>query len=238
VSEQKQREKLSERWSKVRQSAFNVRRAFSLVWQAHPPSALAMAGCTLIGALLPASQAWVGKLIVDSVVTSINTGVSAEVGIQAVLPYLLIEFVLVLTQAGIGQARSFAEHVLHARINLTLNTRIIRKALALDLAYFENAEFYDKLQNARREADWRSLRIVNGGFYLIQSALTLLSFGALLLAFSPLLALLLFVATLPAFIAQSHYAELSFRVLSWRAPESPLARSGRCGSVRNRTPMP
>ncbi len=220
MSEQKQREKLSERWSKVRQSALNVRRAFSLVWQAHPPSALAMAGCTLIGALLPASQAWVGKLIVDSVVASIGAGVSAQAGLQAVMPYLLIEFVLVLTQAGIGQARSFAEHVLHARINLALNTRIIRKALELDLAYFENAEYYDKLQNARREADWRSLRIVNDGFYLIQSAVTLLSFGALLLAFSPLLALLLFVATLPAFIAQTHYAELSFRVLSWRAPEA------------------
>jgi len=220
VSEQKHRENLSERWSKIRQSALNVRRAFSLVWQAHPPSALAMAGCTLIGALLPASQAWLGKLIVDSVVASINARTSAEAGLQAVLPYLLIEFVLVITQAGIGQARSFAEHVLHARLNLALNTRIIRKALELDLAYFENADYYDKLQNARREADWRSLRIVNGGFYLIQSAITLLSFGALLLAFSPLLALLLFAATLPAFIAQTHYAELSFRVLSWRAPEA------------------
>ena len=28
-------------------------------------SAFAMAGCTIVGALLPASQAWVGKLIVD-----------------------------------------------------------------------------------------------------------------------------------------------------------------------------
>ena len=37
------------------------------------------------------------------------------------------------------------------------------KALALDLSHFENAEYYDKLENARREADWRSLQIVNGG---------------------------------------------------------------------------
>ena len=106
------------------------------------------------------------------------------------------------------------------RINLTLNTRIIRKALSLDLSYFENAEYYDKLENARREADWRSLQIVNGGFYLVQNALTLLSYAALLLGFSPLLALILFAATIPAFIAQSRYAELTFRVLSWRAPES------------------
>jgi ATP-binding cassette, subfamily B, bacterial len=37
--------------------------------------------------------------------------------------------------------------------------------------------------------------------------------------FSPWLALILFAATLPAFIAQSRYAELNFRVLTWRAPE-------------------
>jgi ATP-binding cassette subfamily B protein len=40
------------------------------------------------------------------------------------------------------------------------------------------------------------------------------------LRFSPLLAAVLFLATIPAFIAQSRYAELNFRVISWRAPEA------------------
>jgi ATP-binding cassette subfamily B protein len=115
--------------------------------------------------------------------------------------------------------RSLAEHILHARLNLSVNTRIIRKALSLDLSYFENAEFYDKLRNARREADWRGLQIVNGGFYLAQNIITLVSFAALILRFSPWLAVVLFVATLPAFIAQSRYADLNFRILTWRAPE-------------------
>ncbi len=212
--------KLSERWAQIKDSAMNVRRAFGLVWQAHPLSALGMAASTLIGALLPAAQAWIGKLIVDAVVAAINTRAGAQAGLQAVLPLLIAEFFLLALQAANSQARSFAEHVLHARINLSLNTRIIRKALELDLAHFENAEYYDKLQNARREADWRSLQIVNGGFYLVQNIITLLSFGALLLRFSPWLALILFAATLPAFVAQSRYADLHFRVLSWRAPEA------------------
>lgn len=210
----------AERRVKLRDAAVNVRRAFALVWDAHRPSALAMLACTLVGSLLPAAQAWVGKLIVDTVVNAINTQAGAMAGLQAALPYLALEFGLFVTQSANGQARRFAEHVLHARINLSLNARIIRKALDLDLTYFENAEYYDKLQNARREADWRSLQIVNGGFYLAQNAITLLSFAGLLFLFSPWLAALLFVATLPAFIAQSKYAELNFRVLSWRAPEA------------------
>lgn len=214
------KEWLSERRVKIKDAAINIGRAFGLVWHSHPPSALGMAVCTLIGSLLPASQAWVGKLIVDAVVTAINQHTGAEAGLRAVLPLLIIEFVLLLVQSANSQARTFAEHILHARLNLSINTRIIRKALDLDLTHFENAEYYDKLQNARREADWRGLQIVNGGFYLIQNFITVLSYGALLVRFSPWLALILFVATIPSFIAQSQFAELSFRVLSWRAPEA------------------
>src|SRR5512143_216029 len=209
-----------EQRAKIGDAAVNIRRAFALVWEAHPPSALTMAGCTLVGSMLPAGQAWVGKLIVDAVVQAVQAGGPAEASLQTILPLLGAEFVLILAQAAVAQVRTLAEHILHARINVTINTRIIRKALALDLTHFENAEYYDKLQNARREADWRGLQIVNGGFFLVQNTLTLLSYGALLLRFSPWLTLILFLATIPAFMAQSSYAELNFRVLSWRAPEN------------------
>jgi len=190
------------------------------VWDAHHVATIIMALLTLGGALIPATQAWVGKLIIDSVVASINGHVDATTGLLAVLPYLLIEFVLILAQSGIAQARSLTEHVLHARLNYSLNTRIIRKALALDLTHFENADFYDKLQNARREADYRALQIMNDGFYIVQNIITLISFGAILLTFNIWLTLILFGATIPAFIAQSKYAQLNFRLLSWRAPEA------------------
>ncbi|HTP08178.1 MAG TPA: ABC transporter ATP-binding protein [Anaerolineae bacterium] len=204
----------------LKQAAANIPAAFRLVWDAHHTATIIMALLTVSAALIPAAQAWVGKLIIDSVVASINAHVEATAGLMAVLPYLLMEFVLILGQSGIAQARSLTEHILHARLNFTLNTRLIRKALSLDLTHFENAEFYDKLQNARREADWRALQIMNNGFYIVQNIITLVSFGAILLTFNIWLTLILFGATIPAFIAQSKYAELNFRLLSWRAPEA------------------
>ena len=63
---------IRERQAKVLDAVKNIRRAFGLVWRAHWPSSLAMAASTLVGALLPAGQAWVGKLIVDAVVNEIN----------------------------------------------------------------------------------------------------------------------------------------------------------------------
>ena len=82
--------------------------------------------------------------------------------------------------------------MLNARLAHHINSAVIRKALALDLQYFEDASFYDKLQNARREADFRALGIINGSFTVVQNIITLLSFAVILLAFNPLIALILF----------------------------------------------
>jgi ATP-binding cassette subfamily B protein len=210
------------RLPEIRSAVTNVARAFGLIWGAHPLSTAGMAVVTLLRAALPAAQAWAAKLIVDGVVDAIGRRSSNDfwMALQPVLPYLALEFALVTAGAVLNQSRSLLEHILHARLSHTINTAIIRKSLALDLHFFENAEYYDKLENARREADYRALSILNDGFMFVQNAITLTSFIALLLAFSPFLALLLLGATIPLFIAQSRFSELRFRLLTWRAPEA------------------
>ncbi len=209
----------STRWQNLRAAAGNIPRSFGLVWEANRKGTLAMALITLFSASLPAAQAWVGKLIVDQVLQAIEAGQEPMIGLQAVLPLLIVEFVLLMLSALLNQGRNFLEHTLHLRLSHSINTRIMRKALSLDLNYFEDADFYDKLQNARREADRRALTIINTGFLAIQNVITLLSFAVILLAFNPLIALLLFGATIPSFIAQTRYSSLYFRLLTWRAPE-------------------
>jgi ATP-binding cassette subfamily B protein len=209
----------AQRWTEFKSSYRNIPRAFKLVWQAHRTATIAMAVVTLLAAVLPASQAWVAKLIVDSVVDAINTGMTVQAGLQATLPFLVFEFILFALGSVLSQSRMLLQHILHSRMAHTINMSIMRKAQALDLHYFENAEFYDQLQNARREADYRALGVVDTSFIMAQSTITLLSFAAILLSFNPLIALLLFGATLPSFVAQTHYSNLYFRLLTWRAPE-------------------
>jgi ATP-binding cassette subfamily B protein len=210
---------LRERIQGARDAYANIPRAFRLVWGADRASTLAMGLLMLAGAGLPAGQAWAGALIVDSVVSSVGAQLPAEAGLRAALPFLLIEFGLLLAGAIIAQVRRLYEHVLNARLSHHINTSIINKALALDLQYFEDAAFYDKLQNARREGDMRALGIINGGFTVTQSIITLISFAAILLAFNPWITLILFGATVPAFIAQGRFSRLHFRLLTWHAPE-------------------
>ncbi len=197
-----------------------LQRAMEFVWLADPRSTLGMAALTVIGGLLPAAQAWIAKLIIDSITRGISNHQSAEEGLRAILPYLYLEFALFLIGAVAAQLRRLLDEILDHKIGFLINSRIIRKALKLELHYFENAEFYDKMQNARKQSEYRAMAIMNAIFLLFQNAITLVSFLALLLSFSPWVAILLFGATLPSFVAQTRYSKLNFRLQSWKAPES------------------
>ncbi len=210
---------LAERWQEARSALRNVPKAFAMVWQSSRPATLMMGLVTLVSGLLPIAQAWVAKLIIDQVVMSIGGGGVPLVALQATLPYLLIEFGLLTLGTVLAQIRNLSEHILNARLGNTINTAIIQKSLTLDLHYFEDAQFYDKLQNARRESSWRAMSIIRTSFNLAENLITLLSFTVGLLAFSPLVALILFGATIPSFLVQTHYSRLTFRLLTWRAPE-------------------
>ncbi len=197
-----------------------LRRALEFVWLADPRSTLAMAGLTLLSGLLPVAQAWIAKLIIDSVTHAISTHQIPREAFFGLAPYLYLEFGLFLVGALIAQFRRLLDEILDHKIGFLINSRIIRKALRLELHYFENAEFYDKMQNARRQSEYRAMAIVTAIFQLVQSVITLGSFLALLLSFSPWVALLLFGTALPAFLAQNRYSELNFRLQNWKAPET------------------
>ncbi len=209
---------LSEIWQALR----NTPEAFRLVWAASRRSALAAGGLTLIAAILPAAQAWVGKLIIDAIVSAIAQGVDPAAGLRSVLPYIALEFALLLVSSVTDRVRKLFDHILQTQLTNYVNSLVIRKAISLDLAFFEDPIFYDTLENARRRADVSALNIVNSMLQMVQQVITLASLLVLLVRFSPWLALIVFVSAIPAFLSQSQYAERAFRVTSRRAPEARL----------------
>lgn len=205
-------------WNALR----NTPQAFRLVWQASPSAAILGMLLTLIMALLPAAQAWVGKLIIDSILQAIAIHAEPLAGIRLVLPYLLIEFTLVLTGSLCQQLKSLFDRMLQSQLTNLVNSLIIEKAIKLDLQFFEDSVFYDMLQNARRQADVSTLRIINATLQMVQQIITLLSLIFILAQFSPWLVLVIFLTAIPSFLSQSQYAAMSFRAVTHRAPESRL----------------
>lgn len=176
----------------------------------------------LVAALLPAAQAWVGKLIIDAIVSATRQGMEPGAGLRFVLPYLALEFALLLISSTGSQMRSLLDRILQSQLTNHVNSLIIRKAISLDLQFFEDPIFYDMLQNARRQADTSALNIVNSSLQMVQQVITLISLVVLIVRFSPWLAVIVCVSAIPAFLSQSQYAERAFRAISRRAPEARL----------------
>jgi ATP-binding cassette subfamily B protein len=179
-----------------------------------------MAVITVVNAAFPAAQAWAGKMILDGVVASIKLGRTPHDGVMAVLPYLLLELALVLSRSAAAQGYQLVHNLIDLRLGYLVTGRIVRKALSLEMRWFEDPEFYDKLQNARRQSEYRAMAIVTDGFQAAQNVLTLMSFLIILLTFNPLIALLLCGAAIPTFLVQTRYSRIIFRLQTWRAPET------------------
>ena len=209
-----------ERLAEAKGALANIPRAFALLWEAAPGGTVGLTAITLTDAAYPAATAWAAKMILDGVVASIKLGRTPAEGVRAVAPYLLLEFALVLMKDIGARGRQLVQNLIDLRLGFLVTGRIVRKALTLEMRWFEDPEFYDKLQNARRQSEYRAMAIVNDGFFAVQNALSLISFMAILLVFNPWIALVLCAAAIPTFIVQTRYSRDNFRLQTWRAPET------------------
>lgn len=199
------------------------RRAMELVWTTNGRLTVALALLTLLAGVLPAAMAWVGALIIDAVVAA--TKVAQDAGVVSmtrIFTLVVIEAVIVAALAGAQRGISLCQALLRAQLGQRVNVMILEKALTLELAQFEDAEFYDKLTRARREASSRPLSLVIRTFGLGQNMVSLISYAVLLVQFSPWAVLVLMIAGLPAFYAETRFSGDAFRLFRWRSPETRM----------------
>ncbi|MFO1510128.1 MAG: ABC transporter ATP-binding protein [Steroidobacteraceae bacterium] len=194
------------------------RRAVSLVWSTNRSLTLAIAGLTALAGVLPAAVAWVGARIVDAVVSAIASTHDPQVALR----YVVIEGLLVAALAIAQRMLSLCQSLLRAQLGQRVNVMILEKALTLELAHFEDADFYDRLTRARREASSRPLSLVMRTFGLAQNAVSIVSFAVLLARFSPWAVVVLVLAGLPAFLAEAKFSGDAFRLFRWRSPETRM----------------
>ncbi|BAZ07773.1 ABC transporter ATP-binding protein [Calothrix sp. NIES-3974] len=193
-------------------------RAVHLVWTTNRKLMIVLAVFTLVAGLLPGVVAYLGKLIVDAVIVANKN--STPGSIYHPLKFVAIEAVVVAILAASQRGLTVSQTLLRVQLGQRVNELILHKALQLSLEQFEDAEFYDKMTNARREASVRPLSLVNRTFGLIQNSLSLITYGTLLLKFSIWAVIILFMAAIPPFIAETRFSGEAFRLFRGRAPES------------------
>ena len=202
-------------------SAFQFsRRAIGMVWDTSRPLTIIMGLSTLIAGVSPAAIASVGGLFVDAVASSFQQ--SGQDMLQAredALFYVFIELGLVVIMTGAQRLNVICQSILRVLLGNKINVLILEKALTLELTHFEDAEYYDKLVRARREASSRPLALVIKTFDLMRDVISLTTIGVFLVQFSVWAAVLLVGAGIPAFLAETRFSGEAFRNYRRRSAE-------------------
>src|SRR5919112_1927672 len=185
-----------------------------LVWQTHRGYTVSMMALRLVRAFVPVGVLWVGKLIIDTVVAAR----AGEYDAARLWRLLALEVALALAGEILSRASSVVESLLGDLFSNRTSVMLMRHAATLDLYQFEDPDFYDRLDRARRQTTGR-LGLLAQLLTMGQDAITLASLAAALFVYSPWLVPLLAVAVLPGFLGEAHYAALEYSLLYRWTPE-------------------
>lgn len=168
----------------------------------------------VVRSVVPVATFWVGKLIIDSVIAA-RAGSGS---LTQVWHYVALELGIVLIGEILARASSLVESLLGDLFSNAMSVRLMEHAAKLDLAQFEDPEFYDHLERARRQTVGR-IALLTLLLSMSQDALTLLTLAGALIAYSPWLLLLLAIAVIPSFLGETHFASLGYSLLFRWTPE-------------------
>src|ERR1700694_1931822 len=204
----------------------NLRPFAVMVWRASPQLTAASLVLRLARALLPVTTLFVGKLIIDDVVVLVQTPHKPETlgqwlnsGLLGWLGFLLIvEFALAVLADILGRIVSLVDSLLSERVTNSSSVRLMEHAATLDLEDFEDSEFQDQLERARRQTSGR-MTLMGQLFAQAQDVVTVASFVAGFIFYAPSLIALLLLALVPAFLGEAHFNAQSYSLDFGRTPE-------------------
>ena len=187
---------------------------FRLIWRTHRGYTLAIAALRVLRSAVPVATFWVGKLILDAVIAA----KAAHGSLAPIWRYLALELLIVLSGEILARASSLIESLLGDLFSNAMSVELMEHAAKLDLAQFEDPEFYDHLERARRQTVGR-IALLSLLLSMSQDALTLVTLAGALIAYNPWLLLLLAVAVVPSFLGETHFASLGYSLLFRWTPE-------------------
>lgn len=189
-------------------------RVLKLVWATHAAYTTSLGFITVVRGFSPAASAWVTKLVIDSVIAAISTK-----NITPVLWLVLLQLVITVGSSLLATLGNIIQQLLQEQVSNRVRLMVMEKANTLDLSFFENPEFYDKLRQAQEQASFRPVSMVSQTFDLTRTIITFFSMVFLLVGLEWWIAIVALIVPIPAFIADSRYGWIGYQRMRRQSPE-------------------
>ena len=202
---------LRESWSSLRL----LRPLFRMIWQTSKTLTLSNVLLRVVQAGIPLAMLYIGKLIIDEVILQVN---ATPKDYSFLWQLVAIEFGLALLSDFLNRLISLTDALLGDLFANSTSVLLMEKAASLDLAQFEDPEFYDKLDRARRQTTGRVV-LMSLVMTQLQDIITIIFLASGLIIFAPVLIILLVVAILPSFISESYFSQSGYSLVRSWTPE-------------------
>jgi ATP-binding cassette subfamily B protein len=169
---------------------------YSLIWETNKWIMLAFAGIVLFTGLQPVASVWLGKKVIGILAESMSGGFKEEAARLLIL-YSCLYFGLTLATRLANTFNSALSRLMGDVLARNIKIKIMKKAGEIDMACFDDAEFYSKMENANNEAGNRPISIMNSSYQLISSIISIISFVTVVATYNRLFAALLLISSIP-----------------------------------------
>lgn len=194
-----------------------------LVWNTGHWIPVLLAFVALFKGVTPVIGSLISQRILNGLQVVIQTGPQPESTFwSSSVLYLLIALIVYrLLILVVNNISSALNRIAGEKVVKEVKEQIMTKSKEIDLASFDNAAFYEKMENAEREAGHRPLHILTQTLGIISSVIELISFMVVLLS-APGLSWITFVVVLvsvPSAIVNFVYRRKNFRYMRFSSKE-------------------
>lgn len=189
---------------------------FRLVWEAKPWILFLMMAYSLISGILPVIGALISKELINALV---DTAVNKNGSFSSIMKLLVFQFGFIFLSALISLLYNMVIRISGELVTNHIKLKILTKTKDVDMSSFDMPEFYEKLENASREAGMRPISILQSVFGIISTVISLVSFIVILIAVSPLAPLAIIVFSIPTAIISFVYRRKNFEYIRRRSKD-------------------
>ena len=197
----------------------------SLVWESAPALLIAMIALCIFDGALPVVGAYISKDLLNEIAKLIGAASLGSVvddifiTMRPLIFLFIAYFVYLLLKRLFSRFNSMVTSIAGELVVNHIKLKIVNKAKEVDLASFDRPEFYEKLENANREAGMRPIHILSATFNVISALISAVSFVAVLATLSPVAPVIIICAAIPGAIVNYIYRHRNFRYMRMHSKE-------------------
>ena len=188
----------------------------SLVWETSPAILIVMSLLCILDGIFPIFGAYITKELLNGIADLIGQTATGDIvedvftTLRPILFLLILQFLYILFNKTVQRIHIGVTAIAGELVVNHIKMKIITKAKTLDMCSFDNPAFYEKLENANREAGTRPIAILSATFRLISDLISAVGFIVVLATLSIWAPIIIVCAALPGALLNYSYRKKNF----------------------------